>query len=479
MRPKIFTRRTTALLAALPLAAAAWLATSPSPASATGASTPAAVIDYLHQISGNHVISGVHNKEPLSNPSQYTAQAHSITGKWPGLWGGELGFTASDVANRQTLINQAKTEWANGSLVSLTWHMCRPDVATCAFDGGVNGASLSDSDWSQLITNGTSLNNAYKAKLDTAVPYFQQLKDAGIPVLFRPLHEMNESWAWWGGRSGANGSAKLFQITHDYLVSKGLTNIVWVWNIKDTDQNGGSGGVSGFYPGDSSVDVASLDPWVHSWPGGDWYNAMLNVAHGKPISLAEVGTVPTAAQLASQPQWAWFMIWSEYLTSANSASGLQATFNSSRVLSQGQFTIPTGSSPTSPPDGARTGAITGVGGKCVDVASAGSANGTAVQLYDCNGSSAQSWTVGTDGTIRALGKCLDVTGQGTANGTKIQLWDCNGSGAQQWTTETDGHLKNPQSGRYLDAPGGNTTNSTRLQIYDRNTNPWQTWHLPT
>jgi len=126
-----------------------------------------------------------------------------------------------------------------------------------------------------------------------------------------------------------------------------------------------------------------------------------------------------------------------------------------------------------------TGAITGVGGKCVDVASAGSANGTAVQLYDCNGSAAQSWTVGTDGTIRALGKCLDVTGQGTANGTTIQIWDCNGSGAQQWTIETDGHVKNPQSGRYLDAPGGNTANGTRLQVYDRNTNPWQTWHLPS
>ncbi|WP_333769398.1 extracellular catalytic domain type 1 short-chain-length polyhydroxyalkanoate depolymerase [Streptomyces sp. IBSBF 2435] len=482
MRPKIFTRRTVALLAALPLAAAAWLATSPSPASATGASTPAAVVDYLHQISGNHVISGVHNKEPLSNPAQYTAQAHSITGKYPGLWGGELGFTATDVANRQTMINQAKTEWANGSLVALTWHMCKPNVSTCDFNGGINGASLSDSDWSQLITNGSSLNSAYKAKLDTAVPYFQQLKDAGIPVLFRPLHEMNEGWAWWGGRSGANGSARLFQITHDYLVSKGLTNIIWVWNVKDTDQNGGSGGVSGFYPGDSYVDVASLDPWVHTWPGSDWYNAMLNVAHGKPVSLAEVGTVPTAAQLASQPQWAWFMIWSEYLTSANSTAGLQATFNSSRVLSQGQFTIPTGTPttpPTTPPGGSHTGAVTGVGGKCVDVAAASTANGTAVQLYDCNGSTAQSWTVGTDGTIRALGKCLDVTGQGTANGTKLQIWDCNGSGAQQWSTESDGHLKNPQSGRYLDDPGGSTANATRLQIYDRNTNPWQTWHLPT
>ncbi|WP_433887547.1 glycosyl hydrolase [Streptomyces sp. CA-111067] len=478
MRLQLFTRKRMAVLLTLPLAAGAWLAGLPSQASATGASTPAAVLGYLHQISGNHVISGVHNKEPLSNPSQYTAQAHSLTGKWPGLWGGELGFTATDVANRQTMINQAKTEWANGSLVNLTWHMCRPDVATCDFQSGpdpINGSHLSDSEWSQLITDGSALNTDYKRKLDTAVPYFQQLKDAGVPVLFRPQHEMNQGWAWWGGRPGANGSAKLFQITHDYLESKGLNNIIWVWNVKDID--GGASSVSDYYPGDAYVDVASLDPWQHGWPSTEWYQAIQNVAHGKPISLAEVGTVPSPSQLASQPQWTWFMIWADYLTSSNSPAGLQATFNSSRVLSQGQFTVPGGGT-TPPTGGSHTGAITGVGGKCVDVAGGSSTNGTAVQLYDCNNSTAQTWTVGTDGTIRALGKCLDVTGQGTANGTKIQLWDCNGSGAQQWQAQTNGQLKNPQSGRYLDDPGGSTTNSTRLQIWDSNTNPWQIWHLP-
>ncbi|MFJ5259843.1 glycosyl hydrolase [Streptomyces sp. NPDC088387] len=472
-----------AVLLAFATFAAGWLVSSPSqaaPAPAPAAaqfdrSTPDDVINYLNQISGSRVISGVHNKEPLSNPSHYTAQAHSITGKWPGLWGGELGFRASDIGNRQTLINQAKTEWANGSLVSLTWHMCRPDVASCEFNGGINGSRLSDNEWRQLITNGTSMNNAYKSRLDAVVPYLQQLEDAGIPVLFRPLHEMNEGWAWWGGRPGTNGSARLFQITRDYLDAKGLDNIVWVWNVKDTNANGGSGGVPGFYPGDNYVDVASLDPWLQTWPGNNWYQALLNVAHGKPISLAEVGAVPTPSQLASQPRWSWFMIWSEFLTSANSPSRLQTTFNNSRVLNQGQFTVPGSGGPGTP----ATGAITGVGGKCIDVAGGNTTNGTPVQLNDCNGSTAQTWTVATDNTLRALGKCLDVTGQGTTNGTPLQLWDCNGSGAQRWTTETDGHLRNPQSGRYLDAPGGNTANGTRLQIWDRNTNPWQTWHLPT
>ena len=315
---------------------------SASPAFATGPSTRDNVIGFLRQITGNHVVSGVHNKEPLSNPSQYTAQAHSITGKWSGLWGGELGFTAADVANRQTMVNQAKTEWANGSLVNLTWHMCRPDVATCQFDGGVNGSRLSDPQWQQLITNGSALNNDYKAKLDTAVPYFQQLKDAGVPVLFRPLHEMNEGWAWWGGRSGPNGSAKLFQITHDYLTSKGLDNIIWVWALKDV--SGGAGNAASYYPGGNYVDVVGLDVWVNKFPSTDWYNAMRNVAGSKPMALAEVGSVPQPSQLSAQPKWVYWNVWLDYLTNPgyNSTNSVKAGYYDSWVLSRGAVHIPTG-----------------------------------------------------------------------------------------------------------------------------------------
>src|SRR5688500_3459853 len=75
-----------------------------------------------------------------------------------------------------------------------------------------------------------------------------------------------------------------------------------------------------------------------------------------------------------------------------------------------------------PASAATAGAIKGLGGKCVDVAAASSANGTAVQLYDCNGTGAQNWTVGnSDGSIQALGKCLDVTAASAANGAKIQI----------------------------------------------------------
>jgi beta-glucanase (GH16 family) len=109
--------------------------------------------------------------------------------------------------------------------------------------------------------------------------------------------------------------------------------------------------------------------------------------------------------------------------------------------------------------------IRGLGGKCVDVAGANSANGTAVQLYDCNGTAAQQWTVGSDGTLRALGKCLDVASGGTADGTRVQLWDCNGTAAQRWTVTAARDIVNPQADKCLDATGNSSANGTPLQIW--------------
>lgn len=128
--------------------------------------------------------------------------------------------------------------------------------------------------------------------------------------------------------------------------------------------------------------------------------------------------------------------------------------------------------------GGHTGPIIGYGGKCVDVAAANSANGTQVQLYTCNGTNAQQWTVNADGTIQALGKCLDVSGAGTANGTKVQIWDCNGTGAQQWAA-SGGQLVNTNSGKCLDATGVSSADGTPLQIWSCTGGANQRWTLPS
>jgi streptogrisin D len=128
--------------------------------------------------------------------------------------------------------------------------------------------------------------------------------------------------------------------------------------------------------------------------------------------------------------------------------------------------------------GGRTGRITGYGGKCVDVSGSNTANGTAIQLWDCNGTGAQNWTIAGDGSIQALGKCMDVTYSGTTNGTKVQLWDCNGTGAQRWSITGAGDIVNPQSNRCLDATDASSANGTRLQIWDCHGGANQKWTTP-
>jgi non-reducing end alpha-L-arabinofuranosidase len=126
--------------------------------------------------------------------------------------------------------------------------------------------------------------------------------------------------------------------------------------------------------------------------------------------------------------------------------------------------------------GSPTGAvIAGPGGQCVDVAGDDIGGDlTVVQLWNCQSPAIdQHWTHGSDGSLETLGRCLDIDGDGTAVGTKVELWDCNGVGGQRWIQQSNGSLINPQSGLCLDDPGGNTANGTQLQIYTCNGTPAQ------
>ncbi|MCD0484887.1 ricin-type beta-trefoil lectin domain protein [Streptacidiphilus sp. ASG 303] len=126
-----------------------------------------------------------------------------------------------------------------------------------------------------------------------------------------------------------------------------------------------------------------------------------------------------------------------------------------------------------------TGPISGYAGLCLDDRSASTANGSPVQVYTCNGTSAQNWTVDDAGhTLQVLGKCLDVTAGGTADGTRVQLYDCNGTGAQVWVPQADGSLLNPQSGKCLDDTDWSTTPGTQSQIWSCTGSANQKWSLP-
>jgi len=144
---------------------------------------------------------------------------------------------------------------------------------------------------------------------------------------------MNQGAFWWGGRPGQNGTVKLYQISHDYLVkTKGLTNLIWVWNLQDfstlaTDLNN-------YDPGNDYWDVLTLD--VYGSDGNRYtsakYNLIKNKAAGKPIGIGECDVLPTANLLQSQPLWTYFMGWADLTQSSNSNTAIHTLFNAPNVL---------------------------------------------------------------------------------------------------------------------------------------------------
>ncbi|HEY6499898.1 MAG TPA: ricin-type beta-trefoil lectin domain protein [Streptosporangiaceae bacterium] len=126
-----------------------------------------------------------------------------------------------------------------------------------------------------------------------------------------------------------------------------------------------------------------------------------------------------------------------------------------------------------------TGTIGGYGGLCLDVAGGNATDGTTVDQYTCNGTSAQQWTVDPNGTVESMSKCLDVASGGTANGTKVDLYSCNGTGAQVWQHQANGALYNPQSGKCLDDTGWSTSPGNALQIWSCTAAANQVWTVPS
>jgi beta-glucosidase len=127
--------------------------------------------------------------------------------------------------------------------------------------------------------------------------------------------------------------------------------------------------------------------------------------------------------------------------------------------------------------GGATGPITGYEGLCLDDRSASTANYNPIQVYTCNGTSAQQWTVESNNTLEVLGGCLDVNGAGTANGTLVDYYPCNGTAAQVWEPQSNGELLNPNSGKCLDDTGFGGS-GTQVQIWACADSSNQQWTLP-
>jgi hypothetical protein len=167
-----------------------------------------------------------------------------------------------------------------------------------------------------------------------------------------------------------------------------------------------------------------------------------------------------------------------YMTDSDYLIDLEAGFEmwqGGAGLATDSYSVTIGGGGTAPSAG--TGPITGYQGLCVDDRAASTAEKNPVQVYTCNGTDAQQWTVAAGNTLQVLGMCLDVDAGGTTDGTTVDLYTCNGTGAQVWVPQANGELVNPQSGKCLDDTGWGGA-GTQLQIWDCGDGANQQWQLP-
>jgi hypothetical protein len=129
--------------------------------------------------------------------------------------------------------------------------------------------------------------------------------------------------------------------------------------------------------------------------------------------------------------------------------------------------------------GGTTGAVHAVGsGKCLDVTNASQTNGTADEIWDCNGGSNQTWTRTSGNQLTVYGtKCLDATGNQTSAGTPVEIWDCNSGANQQWNINSNGTITGVQSGLCLDVTGASTTDGAKVQLWTCGGSSNQQWTL--
>jgi mannan endo-1,4-beta-mannosidase len=310
--------------------------TEPSPVNRHATPEARALLSYLYAMSGKYTLTGQHNYPNVG--ATWTDRALDLTGKYPAIFGEDFGFqTGADkdsVLGRPAMVEEAIRQYRNGAIVTLTWHAVRPtDDEPVTFRDSVQG-HLTDFEWKEVLTPGTALYKRWCAQVDVIAGYLKQLQEARVPVLWRPYHEVNGGWFWWGGRKGKDGSAALYRQLFDRLVNvHKLNNLVWVWNANAPGSGGsGPGPYADYFPGAEYADVLSVD--IYGEFQQSFYDDLMTLAAGKPVALGEVGAVPAPAVLAQQPRYAWFMCWSEIVQEGNSLEALRAIYDAPNTASR-------------------------------------------------------------------------------------------------------------------------------------------------
>jgi mannan endo-1,4-beta-mannosidase len=304
--------------------------TSKNPVNKNTTPEAKALLKYLYSLQGKNILSGQHNYGSEFMRSSDSIKAY--TGKYPAIWG--CDFASVD---RRKLVEEAVLQYKNGSIVTLMYHMKRP------FDADTVRASswkkLTDAEWNELLTPGTRIHQLWQDNMDTVAFYMKELQKANVPVLWRPYHEMNGVWFWWGNKRGENGFKKLWIMTYDRFVNyHKLNNLIWVWNTNAPRdwENDQAYAYDLFYPGDEYVDVLTADIYKNDFKQSH-HDQLLALGKGKLIALGEVGTVPIPEILDTQLQWSWFMVWAQFPWIGDNPQLIRKLYQDPRVITKDEI----------------------------------------------------------------------------------------------------------------------------------------------
>lgn len=284
-------------------------AEEPKPVTPNASSEASALLTYLYSISGNYTLTGQHTAPQQALKRMEETQA--TLGVMPAVFSQEFGYARRDEWDghnfRQRLVDEAIRRHGEGFVIALMWHAVRPiEDEPVQFKESVQGG-LTPAEWTDLLTPGTAINERWKSQVDVIAFFLKQLRDANIPVLWRPYHEMNGRWFWWGRTPDPEFFKKLYRMMFDRFVNyHKLNNLVWVYGANEHRLVTVS--YERCYPGADVVDVLGTDVYTGGYAQRD-YEELLALANGKPIGIFECGTPPSVEVLKAQPKWTTFILW--------------------------------------------------------------------------------------------------------------------------------------------------------------------------
>ncbi len=293
------------------------------------------LLNYFADIYGSNIVSGQCGDADVT-------WINTATGQYPAIKGFDMmDYSPSRVAFGATSTEAEKAiAWHQaGGIVQFQWHWNAPNklsnTAGCEWWRGFYN-TCSTFDVKYAMDNPASQDYLDILRdIDAIAVQLKKLRDAGVPVLWRPLHEAQGGWFWWGSQ-GYDACVRLYRLVYDRLTNyHGLNNLIWVWTSQDNAQS------INWYPGDAYVDIVGADIYLngldYSPSTSVYYNILSMVNGNKMVALTETGTIPDMAQAQSEgARWLYFMTWNgfENDTAQNSLAHVQSVYGSPYVINR-------------------------------------------------------------------------------------------------------------------------------------------------